>query len=782
MATYNFNSSWRFQEGAAEQVEELGFDDSAWRVVDLPHDWSVEHGFSPDVPAFCRGAWLPAGVGSYRKRFRLPAGRADEQVSVLFDGVQRNATVFLNGHQVGFRPWGYIAFECDLTPFVDRQGENVLVVKVDNSRQPGTRWYAGSGIYRDVELHVRDAVHIPTWGVQVETAAVSEASATLLVKTELRNAAPRRTDFTLVSTILDADGGELARQEKTHVVGTGLLVRVEDKFELANPKLWGLGSPRLHTLRQELRRDGRSLGSVDTRFGVRSMKCDADTGFWLNGENLKLKGVCLHNDGGALGAACSKRTFERQLRTLKEMGCNAVRTAHHPFAASFLDACDELGMLVLAEAFDEWQAPISVMPFSDGEPQRLGVQYYAELFDQWSERDLADMVRRDRNHPAIFMWSVGNEIPQMRKASGQAIAERLRETIHNLDSRPVTCAVVAGEIPDANLKALDVPGYNYPSAEFLDTQRRKFPNVPSIVTEHYSAQPSVARGEYFPKGVEPKLPYRHPDAANFVRAHTLERGAKAWEDVAARPSVMGSFIWTGWDYLGETTPYDWPAHTSFFGVVDIVGLPKDGYHYYRSRWRGEPLVQLRTHWNWPDGTMVAVKATSNCALVELFLNGRSLGVRAAKDGLDWNVPFAPGELKAVADGGLAACVVRTAGEPRQLRLSAFPASIMAGGGDMAYIRCELLDAAGTPATQADTIVNFEVEGPAILRALDNGDPFDITPFQGGRGRKAFHGGCVAMVAAGKEPGNILVKARAEGLPPATVAIASRLDIAAPLQL
>ncbi len=357
-------------------------------------------------------------------------------------------------------------------------------------------------------------------------------------------------------------------------MGAGLTVGLRKGLEVPRPQLWQLDSPALYTWRSRLLYDDQEYDLSEVRFGIRSMEYDPVTGFRLNGEQLKLQGVCLHNDGGALGAACHKKTFVRQLRILKEMGCNAVRTAHHPFSEEFLDACDEEGVLVLAEAFDEWQQPIRVAPMSDGEPQTLNVDYYAALFDEWAERDLGDMVRRDRNHPSIFMWSIGNEVPQMHQESGYQLAGWLQEIVHKLDERPVTCAVVAlrptprnRKTSPRNIAVLDVAGYNYPSAAQLDTYQAAHPDQPLLVTECYSAQTRRPRASHYPAGQLPEMGYRHPAAQSFIAAfEDLSRGRAAWEAVDERPGVMGLFIWTGWDYLGEPTPYDYPAHTAFFGV------------------------------------------------------------------------------------------------------------------------------------------------------------------------------------------------------------------------
>lgn len=769
------NDDWRFTEGAPENSEAMDFDDSNWRMVDLPHDWSVEREFSPDAPAYCRGAWLPTGKGVYRKRLQPPDLPPNGRIFASFAGVYRNSEVFFNGHLVGGRPWGYMGFECDLTPFLDADGPNVLAVKVDNSLQPGARWYTGSGVYRGVRLVVRGGIHIPNWGVYVTTSEFSSDAVTMNIQTKLSNEFSKRVECVVSTTIIKPDGEEIDVGEKTHMIGAKLLISLNESIELTNPRRWDVDDPAVHLLRLQVRFEGRVVDVFETTFGVREMKYDARDGFFLNGRNLKIKGVCLHNDGGAIGAACFKRSYERQLKMLKEMGCNAVRTAHHPFDELFLDACDEIGMLVLAEAFDEWREPISVMPYSDGEPQRLNVHYYSDIFDEWAERDLRDMLLRDRNHPSVFMWCVGNEIPQMNKASGRGIAETLREIVHNHDKRPVTCSVVSSSFRDANMAVMDVAGYNYPSSELLDAQRAEFPDRLMICTEHYSAQTRLRRGDYLGKDEKPCLPYRHQGAVEFIMSHqkTLP-GVKAWRSVAERPYVMGLFIWTGWDYLGEPTPYDWPAHGSFFGVVDLCGFPKDGYFHYKALWREEPFIHICSHWNWARGTVIEVSVVSNCDSATLYLDEQSLGEREIKDGLaTWDVEFKPGELKALASKGgrpRAEHVIQTAEKPKRLRLIPYSNVIESGGADVAYVECEIIDSDDNLVPLACNSVYFRAEGAGRLLALDSGDQLNPESFQNQPRRRAHNGKCLAIFRSGRNPGQLRVTAQADGLESACAVI------------
>ena len=779
----DFNDGWRFCNDWNAEMAAADFDDAGWRVLDLPHDWSIEGTFSPDAPAYCRGAYLPTGKGCYRKRFRVPEELKQSVASVYFGGIFRDSEIFVNGRRAGGRPWGYIGFETEIQGLLRADGENTIAVKVDNSRQPGCRWYAGSGIYRDVRLHFRDPiVHFPLWSAVVTTPEISETSAHVALDYTICNRSARRIVCEVEHAVFGPDGRQVAVATGPHTIGAGLTVVLRNALTVADPVLWDLENPALYTWRSRLTFEGREADVGAVRFGIRSMRVDPGAGFSLNGRPLKIKGVCLHNDGGGLGAACGRKTFTRQLQILKSMGCNAVRTAHHPFSEAFLDACDEQGVLVLAEAFDEWQEPIRVAPMSDGEPQSLHVNYYAGLFDAWAQTDLADMVRRDRNHPAIFMWSIGNEVPQMHKESGFWIAGKLQEIVHSLDDRPVTCAVVAvrptprnRKTSHRNIAQLDVGGYNYPNASQLDDYHQARSDQPLIVTECYSAQTRRRPGVYHPAGPLPDLGYRYPSAQAFVEAfENMARGMDAWEAVRVRPFAMGLFIWTGWDYLGEPTPYDYPAHASFFGVVDTCGFPKDGYFYYRSVWRDEPLVHLATHWDFKLGEAIDVRVISNCPEVELSLNGTSLGTRTADEGFVWAIDFAPGELKVMGlDGGMvvAEARVHTSGLPVALRLTPYFAdALRADGRDLEYIQCEILDADGRRVLNADTPLRLTVTGPGHLAALDNGDPFALDRYQGTAIRCACAGRCLCIVRAGRDAGSLDVRAEAPGLPTARLTI------------
>lgn len=755
---------WRFSLGWDDRMAAADYDDSAWRQVAVPHDWSIEGEFSPDAPAYCRGAWLPTGMGAYRRHFRLTQEECETAVSLYFEGVWRNSEIFVNGTKVGGREWGYISFGVEVPAGLLHAGDNVLAVKVDNSAPLGCRWYSGSGIYRPVHLEFRHPrLHFPRHA-HVVTAVVDpeKRSAAVELSFSLRNRDCRRLTGMLRNTITDPAGKVVYDVEKSHAVGTGLEITLWEPLQLDDIALWSPDSPSLYTWESVLTLDGRIADRTAVRFGLRKLEFDADDGFKLNGVPTKIKGVCLHNDGGALGAACGKNTFVRQLAMLKTMGCNAVRTSHHPYAPAFLDACDEVGMLVLAEFFDEWSEPIWVGAYADGEVQGMKANYYSAIFDRCAVTDLSDAVRRDRNHASIFMWSIGNEVQQMRKYSGHRIAGTLIEAVRNLDAtRPVTCALVTPpDVNHENMDLLDVIGCNYPSGERMDEFHRRHPNQPMIVTECCSAQTRRPLGVYCAEGKLERLGGKYPGQLEFIRKHEeMLPGITAWRDAAARPFIIGQFIWTGWDYLGEITPYDFPAHYSVFGVIDACGRPKDGYYYYRAVWRDAPVLHIASHWDFAPGDRVKVRVISNTPRVELFLNGRSLGVQEGGEVFAWELDYEPGELVARGERGGETLTDRvvTSGDPAKLEL--FRSGDVPAPGDFGYFVCRVLDEKGDVVRNAPVEVKFTVLSGGELAAVDNGDQMSLEPFRGTDSRRTCDGHALCIV---KADGTGPIRVRAQG--------------------
>ncbi len=787
--TMHLKHNWKFTLGDALNAHMSGFDDSAWQSVSIPHDWAiggqfhrdndvqftrvVEDGETSSSEHNGRTGGLPhVGVGWYRLKFEVTEPETRRQAWLCFDGVMSNSTVYLNGIKVGERAFGYASFNLDVSETLRFNGENTLAVRVNNMPR-SSRWYPGAGIYRNVRLVLMNRTHIKPWGVFVTTPGVDAAEALVNVRTEISNRP--MTDIVLRTSILDPTGREVAGNEID--LGVEDLPRAtknrlpvaEQELLVAAPKLWSLEEPALYKVRSELKtRDGTILDVTCTRFGIREIRIDAD-GLKLNGEHIKFKGVCMHHDLGALGAAVSRAAQARQIRLLQGMGCNAIRTAHNPPDPGYLELCDEMGMLVLDEAFDEWR----VGKVENG---------YHVHFDKWSEIDLREFIRRDRNHPCVVMWSIGNEVGDQWIGQGRLTARRLVSICHEEDpTRPVTVGLNGPQFGMANkvIDELDVFGANYQPANY-EMFREHYPDMPIFGSE--TASCVSTRGFYdFPEQpMEGK--YIHRDSLQ-VSSFDLESPPWAWipdiefDAVDRCAYVMGEFVWTGFDYLGEPTPYnsEWPARSSYFGIIDLCGIPKDRYYLYKSRWSDEPVLHLMPHWNWPgrEGRKTRVQCYTSYDQVELFLNGVSQGVRQ-KDKKDlhkryrlaWeDVLYEPGELKAVALSGngktLAETVVKTAGAPTALKLIPEADRIKADGEDLVYVRVQMQDADGILCPLARDRIVFSVQGPADIVAVDNGDQQSLEPFQA-RERLLFYGQAMAILRSrGSETGMITLQAETE---------------------
>jgi beta-galactosidase len=791
----SFDFGWKFFKGDAPGAQQPTFSDAAWRALDLPHDWSIEGPFAQNEPASGSGGYTPTGMGWYRKRFRLPAAFAGRRVRIEFDGVYQNSEVWLNGRYLGKRPFGYISFAYDLTPHL-APGENVIAVKVDNSRQPGSRWYSGSGIYRHTWLTALNELHIPLWGTFVTTPRVSAEFATLQVKTQCRNAGSSAAACTLTSSILDRDGRVVQAAEATQEIAAAGDYEFVQQFRIDKPALWSVETPQLYTLRSTVRAGGRVVDEYDTPFGVREAVFDADRGFLLNGQHVKLNGVCLHHDGGSVGAAVPERVWERRFQLLREMGCNAIRTSHNPAAPEFLDLCDRMGFLVMNEAFDEWRVPKG----------QIGPFGYSQYFDEWHERDVTDFVHRDRNHPSVVLWSAGNEIGDQTAPRGVETLRNLISIFHREDpTRPVTagCDQISAEpkpVPQEFLGLLDVVGYNYVDRwrdrreKYYSIDRALYPQRRVIGTE--SSGMGGVRGDYrslvpaaFPAPTGPTRGF----GGRGIRGLDTEQ---LWRFVREHDYVAGDFMWTGIDYLGEAF---WPTKSGSAGVIDTCGFLKDGYYFYQSQWTEQPVLHLFPHWNWKgqEGRFIPVLCYTNCDTVELFLNGKSVGVKGyafPRPGMEqrygtyppramavrttndlhlaWDVPYEPGTLKAVGTKAGKVVVEReiaTTGSAARIGLSVDRDSIRAGRRDVAHVVIRVLDAQGRTVPEADHEIAFEVNGAGRLIGVDSGDPASHESFLANR-RKAFHGLCLALVQAGPAAGRIQVSASATGLEPAAATI------------
>jgi beta-galactosidase len=777
---------WRFLKGDAPGAEAPSFDDASWRAQDLPHDWCIEGPF--DWKWGHDFGFLPcAGVGWYRKHFRVPESARGRFVSVEFDGAMSNARVWLNGQEVGGRPYGYIGFAFDLTPHLRYGADaNVLAVRL-SPEEKSSRWYPGAGIYRHVWLDAVGPVHVARWGTYVRTPEVTDVRATVAVRTEVRIRRAAPAPVVLETEIVDAQGTVVARARSERTLAAAETDSAEQSMTVERPERWDVDRPYLYRLVTTIREGATVLDRTETRFGIRSIAFEAANGFRLNGRRVPIQGVCMHHDLGALGAAVSRRGIERQLQILKTMGVNAVRTSHNPPAPELLDLADEMGIVVMDEAFDMWGKP--KLPNGHG-------KYFAE----WGERDLRDMIRRDRNHPSVVLWSIGNEILEQGDPDGWKEAKRLVAIVRDEDpTRPTTAGMNQSEnaIKYGMAAEVDVPGFNYAPMNYAQIAK-DHPDWPIVGSETSSAVSS--RGVYH----LPVEPYdTHPSlqvtSYDIVSASWAYEPDFEWLSLAKTPRIAGEFVWTGFDYIGEPTPFhDWkkppnkaeyPARSAYFGIVDLAGFPKDRYFLYQSQWTKAPMVHLLPHWNWAgrERQPVPVIAYTNGDAVELFLNGRSLGRKrkgvdtvtipvrpriskeptfASPYRLRWDVPYEPGTLRAVAfrDGApVATQEVRTAGAPARIVLVPDRERLSADGDDVSFVTVRVEDADGTLCPTADTLVRFAVEGPGRVVAVDNGNPASVESFQAPE-RKAFNGLALVVVRTQKgSPGSIRLRATAAGL-------------------
>ncbi|GAA4230321.1 beta-galactosidase GalB [Postechiella marina] len=775
-----FNKNWKFIQKDVQEAISPQFDDTEWETVRVPHDWSIKGPFSKDNPSFSRGGWLPTGKSTYRKTFRVNASQENNKVFVYFDGAYRNSVVYINGKKVGYRPMGYIGFEYDLSEHINFNGSNVLTVTLDNSAQPGSRWYTGTGIYRDVTLKIRNKTYIPNWSLYVTSSRISKGEATINATFDIKNENLEDKNLTVETRVL-LNGKIVSISKEDALVASGKKKDLLINLKVDNPKLWSPKTPDLYTVNVQIKDNGVVVANESVRTGIRKLGYHKDTGFSINGEQIKLKGVCLHHAAGPLGAAVYKRTIERQLEVLREMGCNAVRTSHNPFSSEFLDICDEMGFLVMNEVFDEWEIVKKPTTVQDGKKVRIPVKYYANIFKEWADKDLTDFVLRDRNHASVVMWSIGNEIDQMKTDEGIPIANRLIDIIHKLDDRPVTNGLIGygwdAWPSEGAASTSDIRGYNYIKENGLDREDQVAPDAMGIVTECASAQSYYPRNTYL-YGEEKaqwwaKLGYKHTDAYEWVEKRELigYRGVQAWKDIKNRPNIMGQFIWTGWDYLGEVIPYGWPARSSSFAPIDLCGFPKDGYYFYQSQWSEKPMVHIFPHWNLDgmEGKEVTVYAYTNGDEVELFQDGKSLGKQ--KNNLNdveyqqWQVVYKPGELKAISYKNgkqIAEDVVKTAGKPAKIDVFVRRKTLKADGEDLSYIECTILDKDGNVVPKADNLIQFKVEGEAKIIGVGNGDNFSHTSFQA-KERKAFNSKCLAIIQTSENIGDITFTASSQGL-------------------
>jgi len=784
--TASFNTDWKFYLGEANDAAVENFNDAAWRHVQLPHDWSIELPFDSTSPTGTGGGALRGGIGWYRKTFTLPPTSKGKNIFIDFDGVYCNSEVFINGHSLGIRPNGFISFRYNLTPYLkfDNQA-NIIAVKVDNSQQPNSRWYSGSGIYRNVWLVTTNTIFVDHWGTSITTAAVTEQSAGVNIKTTINNSNATAARLMVKTSIYDDMQKLVNSTTSDQSCNANEVTALLQHLTVTRPMLWSVEHPHLYKAITTLQANGKIVDTYTTIFGIRYFNFDANNGFFLNGKSLKIIGVCDHHDLGCLGTAINTRALERQLEILKAMGCNGIRTSHNPPAPELLDLCDKMGFIVMDEAFDMWKK------------QKNKYDYHLN-WDEWHKKDLEDQVLRDRNHPSVFIWSIGNEIPEQwsgrdgADSSGLVIARELAAIIRTLDStRPITSAMNDPQPRNAIYRsgALDLVGFNYHHRDFK-TFPEKFPGQKFIATETVSALQT--RGHYdMPSDSIRRWPSRWDkpvtDANADLSCSAYDNCSAPWgstheetlKELLKYNFASGMYIWTGFDYIGEPTPYPWPARSSYFGIIDLAGFPKDVYYLYQSLFTSKPVLHIFPHWNWKAGQTVDVWAYYNNAdEAELFLNGKSLGTKK-KMGDDlhvmWRVPYEPGTIKAVSRKNgktVLEKTIHTAGPAAKLVVSADRNIVHAGGNDLCFVTVKVVDKNGNMVPDADHLIKFELQGNAAIAGVDNGSPVSMESFKA-NSRKAFNGMCLAVIAPDGKPGSISLKANAEGLSSASVTITAK---------
>lgn len=761
----DFNFDWKFNLGDVPEAKVTSFNDENWRTLNLPHDWSVEGEFSIDNPAKPEGGALPTGIAWYRKTFTLPIEYDNKSISIEFDGIYRKSEVWINGQYLGIRPNGYVSFAYDLTDYLKYgDKENVITVKVNNSEQPNSRWYSGSGIYRNVRLVVAEKLHIAHWGTYVTTPEISKEKALVNFEITLQNDANLDKKYKVVSSIVNNEEFEVAQATSEESINKNSVKKQIQNLEILNPNLWDTKNPYLYKIKTKVFEGSKLVDNYTTPLGVRYFNFDAKNGFSLNDVPMKIHGVCLHHDNGALGAVANYEAIKRKLTIMKNMGVNAIRVSHNPSSLELLQLCDEMGLIVQVEAFDSWK--------------KRKVKYDYNLYwDEWHKKDLEDFVKRDRNFPSVMMWSIGNEIREQFDSTGVAITKELVSIVKSLDrTRPVTCALTEN-IPKKNFiyqsGALDLLGFNYKHKDFYDFPE-KFKGEKILASESVSA--IETRGHYdMPSDTIKRWPPAHnapfdgnvdytASAYDQISAYWGATHEENWKTVKSLDFIAGTFIWTGFDYLGEPIPYPYPARSSYFGIVDLAGLPKDVYYMYQSEWTDKDVLHVFPHWNWEEGLQVDVWAYYNNAdEVELFLNGKSLGVKSKQNDdlhIIWRVKYEPGTIKAISrkDGKVVLeKEIHTASTPSKIELIANKESIKNNHYDLVYVMVNIKDVDGNLVPKANNSLDFEVTGGGSIVGVDNGYQANLSSFKASK-IKAFNGKCVVIIQSNGKSETIRLKA------------------------
>ena len=778
-----FDDNWKFYLGDATNAHQPAFNDASWRTLNIPHDWSIEGENLQDAPGGGNVGYFPCGIGWYRKLFDIVNLKKDSKWSIEFDGVYMNSDVWINGQHLGKYPYGYSEFSYDITPYLKAKG-NVIAVRVDNSLQPNSRWYTGSGIYRHVRLLETQPLHIEKWGVFAYTPEVSEKQATVQIDVSMLNEATILYNNAIIKNILfDGKGIQVGSSESPLNIAANGKTKITQQIIIDNPALWSIESPNLYTLKTYVMSGKQTLDNLTTTIGIRSIEYDIDKGFLLNGKQVKMKGVNLHHDAGGVGAAVPERVWERRLQILKDGGCNAVRTAHNIPTTEFLDLCDKLGILVMDEVFDEW---------ARGKREYT----YKIFFEEWWERDLRVMLCRDRNHPSVVMWSIGNEIPDQSSPEGPALAKKMIEICRNEDpTRLVTTGNdnIASDSNTATEEFLhvfdnDIVGYNY--VDRWRNRRELMYSIDRHANPHWRMVGTETGGLGGPRGSY--MIGANPDKFEARYNTRLIDVQQRWKFTLLYDYVIGDFMWTGIDYYGESR---WPSRGATSGILDVCGFPKDGYYFYKSIWTDEPVLHLLPHWNWPgrEGQVIPLVCYTNCDTVEIFVNGKSYGEkrlefpRKGTEGgwntfpsgkvqtstgdlhLSWDVVYESGELKAVGkkNGKTFVTQVFTTGAPDAIRLSVDRSTIQAHPSDVAHVKVEIVDQNGRVVPYAENLVKFELSGARLI-GVENGNMLDLSSCKIPE-RKAFNGLCLAIVQADKA-GKIKIKAISDQLKSAEIEV------------
>lgn len=776
---FTLTQGWRFYRGDDAAASRVDYDDRHWQIVEVPHDWAITGPFdrkndlqtvavtqnyetTASVKTGRTGGLPYTGTGWYRRRLDLSGlDLRNQRVLLYFDRVMSESRVYVNGQEVAYWPYGYNAFHVDITGFIRSDAGNILAVRAEN-RPFSSRWYSGAGIYRNVKLIVKNRIHVPIWGVWITTPEVSGTRARIDVRTSIDNCSE---EIRVRSRILDPHGVCVAEREERHEASTSL---VEQSFEIEKPCLWSPEAPALYRFECEIRAHGEVVERTSSTFGIRSIGIVPEKGFYLNGQQRKFQGVCLHHDLGPLGAAVHRAAIRRQLTLLKEMGADAIRTSHNMPASELVELCDSMGFMVMVEPFDEWD----VAKCENG---------YHRFFEEWAERDLMNMVHHFRNNPSVVMWSIGNEVPTQCEPAGSKVAEFLQGIIHREDpTRPVTCGMdrVDCVLNNGFAAVLDVPGLNYRTGVY----QQAYESLPQkVVLGTETASTVSSRGVYkFPVEQRAAAVYDDHQSSSYDVEYCPWSNIPDADFALAEdfPWTMGQFVWTGFDYLGEPTPYDtdaWPSHSSLFGIIDLASIPKDRYYLYRSIWnRNEPTLHVLPHWTWPgrEGKKTPVFVYSSYPEVELFVNGVSQGVRTRtrktlmeRYRLMWpDVVYEPGELKAVAydssKRAVDSVIVRTAGAPDRLCLTP-DRTVIGGRRDLVYINVKMLDAAGHFVPTDCRTVRVKVSGAGRFKAMANGDPTSLEMFH--MPQMHLFNGQLTVIVESLEPGDIIIEVQADGV-------------------